>query len=85
MNKESLIERLRGYKSTPRHCEELCYEAANEIESLLKQLSDMSSHIMCDKNPVAYMAVDSQGGSLFFRNEVLIIKTVPLYIALDQK
>ena len=35
--------------------------------------------------PVAYMAVDSQGGSLFFRNEVLTIKTIPLYIALDQK
>jgi len=40
MSKETLIEKLRGYKSTPRHCEELCYEAAVEIESLRQQISD---------------------------------------------
>ena len=40
--KETLIEKLRGYKSTPRHCEELCYEAANEIESLRQQVYDLN-------------------------------------------
>lgn len=38
MSKLTLIEQLRGYKSTPRHCEELCYEAANEIESMIHKL-----------------------------------------------
>jgi len=42
MSKETLIENLRGYKSTPRHCEELCYEAANEIESLRQQVYDLN-------------------------------------------
>ena len=31
-----LVDRLRGYKMTPRHMEELCAEAATEIESLQK-------------------------------------------------
>ena len=38
MIEETLIEKLRGYKSTPRHCEELCYEAANVIESMIQKL-----------------------------------------------
>lgn len=38
MSEKTLIEKLRGYKSTPRHCEELCYEAANVIESMIQKL-----------------------------------------------
>ena len=45
MSKETLIEKLRGYKSTPRHCEELCFEAAIEIESLRQQLSAAQAKI----------------------------------------
>jgi len=45
MSKEALIEKLRGYKSTPRHCEELCYEASNEIESLRQQLADSQKQV----------------------------------------
>lgn len=54
-------------------------------EEALAATDDLDGLILCEKKPVAYMAVDSQGGSLFFRNEVLTIKTIPLYIALDQK
>ncbi len=47
MIKETLIEKLRGYKSTPRHCEELCFEAAIEIESLRQQLASLT--MQCEK------------------------------------
>jgi len=54
MSKETLIEKLRGYKSTPRHCEELCYEAANEIESLRQQLADSQKQVVMLREALEY-------------------------------
>jgi len=54
MSKETLIEKLRGYKSTPRHCEELCYEAANEIESLHQQLADSQKQVVMLREALEY-------------------------------
>lgn len=33
---KDIVERLRGYKESPRHAEELCAESADEIERLRK-------------------------------------------------
>ena len=38
---KDIVERLRGYKMTPRHAEELCAESADEIETLRQQRDEL--------------------------------------------
>ena len=49
----NLVERLRGYKASPRHAENLCGDAADRIEALEQELYDYAKTLTARDNKIA--------------------------------